>query len=253
MSRAYYNENDPFNVWWLRTLIGHGLIAFGDVDDRSIEDVKPNDLVGYSQCHFFAGIGGWSHALRLYGWPDTRPIWTMSCPCQPFSAAGKGGGFADERHLWPAAHWLIAARRPLTIVGEQVASPDGLKWFDVVSDDLEGTAYSSGAVDICAAGIGAPHIRQRLYWRADSDGRFASDRELQRSGEQRFQPQDNIARGFWADCDRWYGTDGKYRPIESGLFPLANGIPNRMGKLRGYGNAIVPQLAAEFIEATEEK
>jgi len=59
-------------------------------------------------------------------------------------------------------------------------------------------------------------------------------------------------RGFWADCDWWHARDGKYRPIEPGLFPLAHGAANRVLKLRGYGDAIVPQVAAEFIRASAE-
>lgn len=86
---AYYNEIDPFAASWLRELIKGGHIAPGEVDTRSIEDVIPTDLAGFSQCHFFAGIGVWSYALRRAGWPDSRPVWTGSCPCQPFSAAGK--------------------------------------------------------------------------------------------------------------------------------------------------------------------
>ena len=166
---AYYNEIDPYAAQWLRNLIAAGLIAPGDVDERDIRDVRPGDLRGYTQCHFFAGIGVWSYALRLAGWPDDRPVWTGSCPCQPFSAAGKGAGFADERHLWPHFHWLIAQCRPPVVFGEQVASKDGLAWLDLVQADLEGTDYTSGAVDTCAAGFGAPHIRQRLYWVAYAD------------------------------------------------------------------------------------
>ena len=161
---AYYNEYDPKAAAWLRELIKQGHIADGVVDERSIEDVTPTELLGFTQCHFFAGIGVWSYALRRAGWADDRPVWTGSCPCQPFSAAGKGAGFDDERHLWPAFHHLISQCRPDVVLGEQVASKDGLGWLDLVQSDLEATGYASGAVDLCAAGIGAPHIRQRLWW-----------------------------------------------------------------------------------------
>jgi len=175
----YYNENDPYAAEWLRRLIARGLIAPGVVDERDIRDVRPVDLVQYTQCHFFAGIGVWSYALRLAGWPDDRPVWTGSCPCQPFSSAGKRGGTADERHLWP--HWfhLIEQCRPSVIFGEQVASKDGLGWLDLVQADLEGADYASAAVDICAAGVGAPHIRQRLWFVAErlaDSGRFGRER-----------------------------------------------------------------------------
>ena len=73
---AYYNENDEYAADWLRNLITAGLIADGEVDTRSIVDVRPGDLRGYAQCHFFAGIGGWSYALRRAGWADSSPVWT---------------------------------------------------------------------------------------------------------------------------------------------------------------------------------
>jgi DNA (cytosine-5)-methyltransferase 1 len=174
---AYYNEIDPYCAQWLRNLISRGLIAPGDVDERDIRDVRPDDLRGYTQCHWFAGVAGWSAALRGAGWPDDRPVWTGSCPCQPFSAAGQGGGFADERHLWPAFFHLIDECRPSVVLGEQVASKDGLAWLDLVQADLEGADYAVGAVDLCAAGVGAPHIRQRLWWVADAAHRNGRGRE----------------------------------------------------------------------------
>ncbi|POU43929.1 DNA cytosine methyltransferase [Mixta calida] len=177
---AYYNEIEPYAAQWLRNLIEAGHIAPGVVDERSIEDVTPGDLRGFTQCHFFAGIGVWSYALRHAGWRDDRPVWTGSSPCQPFSAAGKGSGFADERHLWPHFHYLIEKCRPETVFGEQVASKDGLDWFDLVQTDLEGTGYTSAAVDLCAAGFGAPHIRQRLFWVANADSEQRNGRRDER-------------------------------------------------------------------------
>lgn len=291
MSAAYYNEINPFAAAWLEELVRAGHIAPGEVDTRSIEDVDPSDLAGFAQCHFFAGIGVWSYALRRAGWPDDRPVWTGSCPCQPFSAAGKRGGFADERHLWPAFFRLISQRRPVAVFGEQVASRDGLAWLDLVSSDLEGAGYACGAVDTCAAGFGAPHIRQRLYWVALSlrSGRAAwrtvpgngqvavrgSFRRLDDSGgaglerfaghgdgkARRREPDGSAAAsgraggtmpidGFWGNADWLRCRDGKWRPVEPGSFPLAHGSARRVGRLRGYGNAIVAPQAEAFIRAT---
>ncbi|HCO3755901.1 TPA: DNA cytosine methyltransferase [Escherichia coli] len=170
MSTAYYNEIDPYAAQWLRNLIDAGQIAHGIVDERSIEDVTPNDLRGFTQCHFFAGIGVWSYALRQAGWSDDRPVWTGSCPCQPFSAAGKGAGFDDERHLWPAFQWLIKECKPQHVFGEQVASSNANEWFDLVQSDLEGMDYAFGIMPFTSASIGAPHIRERAYWVAYSAG-----------------------------------------------------------------------------------
>ncbi|UOB83278.1 DNA cytosine methyltransferase [Klebsiella pneumoniae] len=179
---AYYNEIDPFAAQWLRNLIAAGHIAPGEVDERSIEDVTPDDLKGFAQCHFFAGIGVWSHSLRLAGWPDDRPVWTGSCPCQPFSAAGKGDGFADERHLWPHFFHLISERRPQHVFGEQVAAGNANTWFDLVQADLEGMGYAFGLVPFTSAGIGAPHIRERAYWVANTNHGSSDEGKALRTG-----------------------------------------------------------------------
>lgn len=285
---AYYNEIEPFAAQWLRNLIAAGHIAPGVVDERSIEDVTPDDLRGFTQCHFFAGVGVWSLALRRAGWPDNKPVWTGSCPCQPFSAAGKGNGFADERHLWPAFFHLISECKPGVIFGEQVASKDGLGWLDLVQTDLETENYAVGAVDLCAAGFGAPHIRQRLFWVADTfGGKRARSWNKRQAGRNEYSNGraagrlDNSERlgwrtgrnwnnagndgqqldaavkndtasptnGYWRDADWLLCRDDKWRPVEFGTFPLADGIAGRVGKLRAYGNAIVAPVAEEFIRA----
>lgn len=167
---AYYNEFEPYAAEWLRNLIKKGLIADGEVDERSIADVRPDDLRGFTQCHFFAGIGGWSYAARLAGWPDERPLWTGSCPCQPFSVAGRQEGTKDERHLWPEFFRLIRASRPPVVFGEQVAAAIGKTWLDGVFTDLEGEGYACGAVVLPSCAVDAPHRRDRLWFVADASG-----------------------------------------------------------------------------------
>jgi DNA (cytosine-5)-methyltransferase 1 len=178
---AYYNEIDPYCAQWLRNLMDAGHIPAGDIDTRSIEDVTPNDLRGYVQSHFFAGIGGWPLALRLAGWPDSRPVWTGSCPCQPFSAAGKRAGFADKRHLWPSWQHLISQRQPPVLFGEQVAS--AADWLDLVLGDLEALDYAVVAKPIEAASAGADHFRDRYWIVADHDEQCAGSEREQRSGK----------------------------------------------------------------------
>jgi len=364
----YYNEWDKKTAAWLQELINQRLIPDGHVDTRSICDVQPGDLDGYTQCHFFAGVAGWPLALQLAGWPANRPVWTGSCPCQPFSAAGKRKGQDDERHVWPEFFRLIRECRPDTIFGEQVEGAVRLGWLDGVFADLEGEGYACGAVVLGAHSVGAPHIRQRLYWVADAQGERRTSRrqwdaqpivgkvckdsglgDSNGAGPQQGQQTAEAARyggtaesagshsewlrvihscecdedgncpvcgidyaecscpgptqedefeyderadGLWArrlgnsiksglegfsgdvsDWNKsrrdnansirstsetgrigcWQGAttipcaDGKSRRVKPGIQLLAHGVPARVVRLRGYGNAIVPQVAAEFI------
>jgi len=247
---AYYNEVDPYAAQWLRNLIEAGHIAPGIVDERSIEDVRPNDIREFTQCHFFAGIGVWSLALRRAGWRDDQSVWTGSCPCQPFSAAGKGNGFADERHLWPSWFHLITQCQPDQIFGEQVASKDADTWIDLVQTDLEAMGYAVGAVPFPSASVGAPQVRDRLYWMADA---HLSDGARQRPISIPMEPEQKTDRRGKFDC--WQGvefircTDGKSRPIKSSIQPLATGNSRRVGRLRAYGGSINAQQAQIFIES----
>jgi len=273
----YYNEWEPFAGEWLKELIKDGLIPDGTVDNRSIADVEPSDLKGFTQCHFFAGIGGWSRALELAGWEPSRPVWTGSPPCQPFSTAGSGTGKSDtERHLWPVFFNLIKECRPPTVFGEQVSAAIRYGWLDDLQTDFETEDYASAAVVLPSGGIGAPHKRERLFFVADtSRSGCAGQGQVRRpvgSTEDKDQedhrvvdasgigspvsPCEKKSKGagdsyFWEDSTIIHCRDGKHRPIpvEPALFPLAHGLPNRMGILRGTGNAIVPQAAEQIIRA----
>ena len=167
---AWYNDNDAYCAQWLRNLIAAGLLPAGEVDDRDMRDIEPDELRGYPVQHWFSGVGGWPLALRLASWPDDRPVWTASLPCQPFSAAGRAQGVGDKRHLWPAFLRHVRELRPVCVFGEQVGGKAGYQWLSGVQLDLAAEGYRLGAVDLPAAGIGAPHIRQRLFWVADAQG-----------------------------------------------------------------------------------
>jgi DNA (cytosine-5)-methyltransferase 1 len=186
---------------------------------------------------------------------------------------------------------------------------------------LEGASYAVGVCDLCAAGFGAPHIRQRLYFVGSSldyaaNSRYDSARKCERrssllasrfeqsgiagsleyaegkqmgfpgrsrqprkAGERGGMADNNntglseriserrvqqkalgssegkatqccgLVNGFWSDAEWIPCIDGKSRPIEPGSSPLATGITNRVGKLRGYGNALCAPVAQSFIEA----
>jgi len=257
---AYYNEIDPYAAAWLRNLIAAGHIAPGDADERSITEVSADDVRNYTQCHWFAGIGGWSYALRLAGWDDARPVWTGSCPCQPFSVAGKGKAQSDDRHLWPAWFSLIKSVQPPVVFGEQVAGAIAHGWLDDAFDDLEGQGYETAACVLPACSVGAPHKRDRLWFVAHTGSTGWGARGLCQqgnNGESVESRRSTIAAesgeassplaNLGASGDG--GEQANFWFIEPDVGRVANGVSARVGKLRAFGNAIVPQVAAEFIKA----
>jgi DNA (cytosine-5)-methyltransferase 1 len=245
---AYYNEIDPFAADWLRELMRRGLIADGEIDTRSIVDVRAKDLTGFTRCHFFAGIGGWDYALQLAGWPDDRPVWTGSCPCPPYSiaAVGHGGakGFGDHRDLWPVFESLIPERTTLTVFGEQVPGAVGWGWWDRAALDLEAKAYAAAAQILRSDAFEADHERQRVYWVADAG----------REGRQGHQPIQRLPFAEKAPLTQLGDPAlGARRCLDSDFSDLrhSDGLSVVMERhaLRCFGNAIDPIVASEFIQA----
>jgi len=234
----YYNEIDPYCAAWLQNLMDADHIAPGVIDTRSIEDVRPDELAGYTQCHFFAGLGGWAYALDLAGWPRDRPVWTGSCPCQPFSAAGKGAGFADERHLWPAWFHLIRECLPPVIFAEQVATAIEHGWLDGACSDLESRDYACGTAVLTASAANAPHRRERLWIVADTE----------RNQQSRAKPCGWTDRrmGRQQQLLPWHG---EWPEALASLRAMDDGIPRCVEATDAARNAIVPQVAAAFIES----
>lgn len=273
---TFYNEFDPAWARRLRGLCEFGAIPQGVVSDADIRTLTPTkDVESYTQAHFFAGIGGWAEAFRIAGWPSDIHTWTGSCPCQPFSVAGKRKGFDDDRHVWPAWRGLIRDVRPSIVFGEQVSGAGGIEWFTRVRDDLEALGYAVGACDIPACSVGAPHRRQRLFFVAYASGSGLEKRAggleqtlsnaaikgglpgaLGDTTRERCAQVGSVLTGpaLWAPWADWTVAeclDGKARriPTEPAFQPLAHGIPQRerVELLRGFGNAIVPQVAATFV------
>jgi len=257
----YLNEWNPFVAQWCRNLIEAGELPDAMVCESDIREIDGAMLDGFTQCHFFAGIGGWPLALRLAGWPADFPVWTGSCPCQPFAACGPGGGMQDERHLWPDLFRLIEQCRPVCVFGEQSADAIRQGWFDALCDDVEGIGYTVRAAVTRACFVGAPHKRRRLYFVAYSDVSGLPRRWFNRDRPEQINP--------WARGVGVRGNAGRLRQIEPGVSPLAHGLPrsvgpggtrgerlglmaakaNRVGRIEGYGNAIVPQVAAVFVRS----
>jgi DNA (cytosine-5)-methyltransferase 1 len=258
---SYYNEVDPYCAQWLRNLIDARRIAPGFVDERDIREVKPEDLIGFRQHHFFAGIAGWSLALQLAGWPNDRPIWTGSAPCQPFSDAGERKGVRDDRDLWPAWFALIRERKPSIVFGEQTSRAIGFGWFDRLSLDMEAEGYAVAAACLPACAAGSPQERERLWFAAvsnyETEHRLALNDAL--GAEPELIPGAHGSRLSLSEQATLFEerrrTKGRATPerhrwaSESGLVRLAHGVPDRVAKIRALGNAIVPQIASEFVRA----
>tara|TARA_A100001037_G_C15072499_1_gene600101 strand:+ start:23 stop:865 length:843 start_codon:yes stop_codon:yes gene_type:complete len=211
-------------------------------------------------------------------------------PCQPFSIAGKGKATQDDRHLWPDMFRVIKETKPTWVIGENVRNiisiSDGMV-LEQVYLDLESEGYEVQSFIIPASAVNAPHQRYRTWIVA------YSRRTLQSRAKFRRKNENEIGKGYANQSERSSKTSesdvadtdskglqrtkqhetyngetktqyttaqcfeekGYYWEFEPNVGRVANGIPNRVDRLRGLGNAIVPQIAYQIgmaIKGAEE-
>ncbi|MEP0179381.1 MAG: DNA (cytosine-5-)-methyltransferase [Lentilitoribacter sp.] len=155
-------------------------------------------------------------------------------PCQPFSTAGKRRGAEDDRHLWPAMLAVIQRERPAWVIGENVAGHVSMGLDEVLSD-LEGEGYTARPFIIPACATDAQHRRDRVWIVANANSQGLQGRAQtgdpcqERSGGNQ-QPE------------RCAHRQPRIWPTESGVGRVLNGVPKRVDRLKGLGNAVVPAV-----------
>lgn len=238
-------------------------------------------------------------------WRNSIDILSGGFPCQPFSTAGKRLGTNDERHLWPFMLAAIKQIRPRWVVGENVRGlvswNDGMV-FDQVQTDLENAGYEVLPVVLPAAGVNAPHRRERIwfiahahsngYQRKTSFGEYTKTKgESKSDKEKREWFRDDLKRNdaaqSTANAESYQRPEGRMhtrKPEAAELliglcdtrgvrntwekFPTQppvcggnDGLPSeldgitfskwRRQSLKGYGNAVVPQVAQQIFRTIE--
>jgi DNA (cytosine-5)-methyltransferase 1 len=210
-------------------------------------------------------------------------ILTGGFPCQPFSAAGKRKGTADDRHLWPEMLRAIREIQPRWIVGENVrglTNWNGGLVFDQVQADMEAEGYEIIPFLFPACAVNAPHRRDRIWFIAHSDcyghqsGGFAKNRFTKGESEGDKKERKRVRFNTWGTCEQGIASDSererfekywnenkfKSNPVvpntwwsnQSDVRRRNDGIPNWVDRIKGLGNAWVPQAALQIFKAIQE-
>lgn len=201
--------------------------------------------------------------------PDSIDIVSGGFPCQPFSIAGHRKGTEDDRDLWPEMFRIIKQIWPTWVVGENVANFANME-LDRTLSDLEDLGYQTRAFVLPACAVNAPHQRLRTFivahsnrkgqlqsqgtdqdqrrWARDGSEVLAdaSSKRRQTSSHDEFR---NIAN--WQSKRQFSttgGTPAKWQP-EPSVGRVANGVPNRMDRIKALGNAVVPQQILPIFKA----
>lgn len=205
-------------------------------------------------------------------------------PCQPYSTAGQRKGKEDERHLWPEMRRVIREISPRWVVGENVrglTNWNGGLVFDEVQANLEAEGYEVTPFLLPAAGVGAPHERYRIWFIAHANN-AETTRQRKHSGQVLSVPKPErlgLVPQYTDVADtnsqhEGYGYNGKgpavwtektenesfWNPVphfdnwptQPGICGRNDGIPHRLDRVKGLGNAVVPQVVMQIFKAIQE-
>jgi DNA (cytosine-5)-methyltransferase 1 len=214
------------------------ILSFCEIDQWAQKALKKN----------FPGVPI-NHDIKSINWRNNEAvdILTGGPPCQPFSQAGKQLGRDDDRHLWPEMFRVIKEARPRWVVGENVTGIIDME-LEGVCTDLESAGYEVQPIVIPACAVGSPQLRERVWIIANSDGiglRWHDSIELNRAVEAKSWGKlaricGDVRRGI-TDCvpRSWFTRAGER-------------IPARVDRIRGSGNAIVPQVAEVIFQGIKQ-
>jgi DNA (cytosine-5)-methyltransferase 1 len=245
---------------------GINTVAFCEIEPFAQKVLKKN----FPSVPVFPDI----YKLKRSNINETVDIITGGFPCQPFSIAGKKRGTDDDRDLWPEMYRIIKEFKPTWVIGENVANFVGMA-FERTKTDLESEGYEVQPLIIPACGLNAPHKRDRVWILAysDSNRRAKGNREnsgVDETGENTYREgkadtnnirrsSEDVAYTKIIHAQRLDDRSGEGKPwgsswweTEPRLDRVAHGVPNRVDRLKGIGNAIVPQVAYQIMKGIKK-
>jgi len=266
-------DNEPFSQAILKKHWPNSQIH-GDIRQVTPDTVGCGHLHGEPEKHAAdTGIETFGESATGCGRFDVDLL-TGGFPCQPFSQAGRRRGTEDDRHLWPEMLRVIREFHPRWVIGENVGgfvTWSGGLVLEQVHTDLEGEGYEVQAFIIPAVSVNAPHRRDRVWIVAKSDesrkpdGAFNAEAKPKRirnttdtsrerlEGRKRSGKRTERGDGNLSWRENWLEVATKLCTLDDGL---PNGLARPRGwrnaALKGAGNAIVPQVAAQIMMAIKE-
>jgi len=172
--------------------------------------------------------------------PEPASDWAVDVicggfPCQDISNSGKKSGIDGERSgLWSEFFRVIRVLRPRFVVVENVAALL-VRGIGRVLGDLASIGFDAEWTVLSACAMGAPHARERLFLIAYPDSCILRT-SWPPSSEKR--PADLHLNGACSE-----GQLASWWTMEPEPCSVVYGVPRLVDRLRGFGNAVVPQIA----------